>query len=64
MAIAHELTSSELIPDGASHLGVLVCACGWGVRVGPYRSQELTEATMNAEWTFHVAAPGPAGRPG
>ena len=59
MAIAHELTRRELVDqDDGSYLGTLLCACGWGSRVGPFSSKPLTDATMSAEWAFHRASGG------
>ena len=59
----HEITRRDLSrQDGASYVGVLVCRCGGGVKVGPYRSEALAGAALTAEWSFHVAtfedAPG------
>ena len=58
----HEATRREVTrQEDGSHLGVLICSCGWAVTVGPFTSEPLTEATMNAEWAFHTATVRPKG---
>ena len=61
MASEHEATKYEVAqePDDG-YLGVVICSCGWGVRVGPYASEPLTAASLSAEWRFHLAGVGTA----